>query len=174
MEDSKPNKIEVDFLTLAYNRFYDLYDEVMNDDFWGNKEWERFSKIKQAFDFVPWASLIFTSAVTGQNVAKIFDIIMSVDSERNKEINTSTLNGWLKDMVGQHPPAGLKNRRPRLNYITQTGTNPPEFTIFGAHTDFLHWSYKRFLDKGAREKFGFEGTGINWIFKEKRENSRKK
>ncbi len=130
-------------------------------------------KIKKAFDFVPWTPLIFTSAVTGQNVAKIFEIVMGVETEREKEISTSTLNGWLKEKIGQHPPAGLKNRRPKLNYITQTGTNPPEFTIFGAHTEFLHWSYKRFLDRGLREQFGFAGTAISWEFKEKRKNSRK-
>lgn len=131
-------------------------------------------KIKKAFDFVPWTPLVFTSAVTGQNVTKIFDIVMGVDTERDKEINTSTLNGWLRDKVDQHPPAGLKNRHPKLNYITQTGTNPPEFTIFGAHTEFLHWSYKRFLDREFREQFGFAGTAISWEFKEKRANSRKK
>lgn len=131
-------------------------------------------KIKHVFDFVPWAPLIFTSAVTGQNVTKIFDLVMGIDAEREKEIKTSTLNGWLRERVSQHPPAGLKNRHPRLNYMTQTGTNPPEFTVFGAHTEFLHWSYMRFLDREFREEYGFNGTGINWIFREKRENSRKK
>jgi len=131
-------------------------------------------KIKKAFDFVPWTPLIFTSAVTGQNVTKIFDIVMGVDTERDKEINTSTLNSWLHDMTDKHPPAGLKNRHPKLNYITQTGTNPPEFTVFGAHTEFLHWSYKRYLDRELREEFGFAGTAISWEFKEKRVNSRKK
>jgi len=131
-------------------------------------------KIIKAFNFVPWTPLIFTSAVTGQNVTKIFDIVMGVDTERDKEINTSTLNSWLKDQIDKHPPAGLKNRHPRLNYITQTGTNPPEFTVFGAHTEFLHWSYKRYLDREFREQFGFAGTAISWEFKEKRVNSRKK
>lgn len=130
-------------------------------------------KIKQAFDFVPWAPLIFTSAVTGQNVTKIFDLLMSAHSERSKKIKTAVLNNWLREQTDKHPPAGLKNRHPKLNYITQTGTNPPEFTVFGAHTDFLHWSYKRYLDRELREEFGFEGTAINWIFKEKHANTRK-
>ncbi len=147
------------------------WDSVEKDPFTRD---ELAPKIKKAFDFVPWTPLVFTSAVTGQNVTKLFDIVMGVDTERDKEINTSTLNGWLKDRLEQHPPAGLKNRRPKLNYITQTGTNPPEFTVFGAHTEFLHWSYKRFLDREFREQFGFTGTAIKWEFKEKRVNSRKK
>lgn len=130
-------------------------------------------KIKQAFDFVPWAPLIFTSAVTGQNVTKIFDLVMSVQGERSKEIKTAALNNWLKEQIDKHPPAGLKNRHPKLNYITQTATNPPEFTVFGAHTEFLHWSYKRYLDRELREEYGYEGTAVRWIFKEKRANSRK-
>lgn len=129
--------------------------------------------IKKAFDFVPWTPLVFTSAVTGQNVTKLFDIVLGVDTEREKEITTSELNSWLRDTAQQHPPAGLKNRHPKLNYITQTGTNPPEFTVFGAHTPFLHWSYKRYLDRVLREKYGFAGTAIRWEFKEKRKNSRR-
>ncbi len=97
---------------------------------------------------------------------------MNVNSERSKEIKTAALNSWLREQTDKHPPAGLKNRHPKLNYITQTGTNPPEFTVFGAHTEFLHWSYKRYLDRELREEFGFEGTAIRWIFKEKRANSR--
>jgi GTP-binding protein len=124
-------------------------------------------RIKKAFDFVPWASLIFTSAVTGQNVAKIFDIVLGVDVERDKKITTSKLNNWLRDMVDKHPPSGLKNRHPKLNYITQTGSKPPSFTVFGAHSPFLHWSYKRYLERELRQEFGFEGTAVRMEYKEK-------
>ena len=130
-------------------------------------------KIKEAFDFVAWTPLIFTSALTGQNVTKLFDIVLGVDSERNKQVTTAALNNWMRLMIDKHPPAGLKNRHPKLNYITQTSVNPPELTVFGSHTGFLHWSYKRYLDREFRIKFGYEGTAIRWVFKEKRPNSRK-
>lgn len=146
------------------------WDSIDKDSFTRD---ELAPKIMREFSFVPWTPLVFTSAVTGQNVTKLFDIVLGVDTEREKEITTSELNSWLRDMAQQHPPAGLKNRHPKLNYITQTGTNPPEFTIFGAHTPFLHWSYKRYLDRELREKYGFAGTAIRWEFKEKRENNRK-
>jgi GTP-binding protein len=127
-------------------------------------------KIQANFDFVPWAPLIFTSSVTGQNVTKIFDLVLNIDEQRKKRLKTVEINRWLRMMVDKHPPAGLKNRTPKLNYMVQETDNPiPAFKIFGAHTKFLHWSYRRFLEKGLREAFGFEGTAIQLWFIEKHE-----
>jgi GTP-binding protein len=127
-------------------------------------------RIKADFDFIPWAPLIFTSAVTGQNVTKIFDLAMEISQTREKRIKTVELNRWLRMMVDKHPPAGLKNRNPKLNYMVQEADNPiPAFKIFGAHTKFLHWSYRRYLERGLREAFGFEGTAIQLWFIEKHE-----
>lgn len=122
-------------------------------------------QIAHSFDFVPWAPLIFTSAVSGQNVTKLFDIVLDIDKARQKIIKTSELNRWLKDVVASHPPAGLKNRMPKLNYILQEEDNPTNFKVYGAHAKFLHWSYKRFMEKELRLKYGFEGTPIRfWFF----------
>jgi GTP-binding protein len=125
-------------------------------------------QIAANYDFVPWAPLIFTSAITGQNVTKIFDLTMEIDSERGKRIKTTELNKWLKQAIDAHPPAGLKNRAPKLNYMVQETDNPtPAFKIFGSQTKFLHWSYKRYLDSRMRQTFGYSGTPIELWFIEK-------
>ncbi len=120
------------------------------------------------YDFVPWAPLIFTSAVTGQNVTKLFDLAQEIDIERHKRIPTSELNKWLRQAIDTHPPAGLKNRSPKLNYMVQETDNPtPAFKIFGSHTKYVHWSYRRYLERRLREQYGFSGTAIQLWFIEK-------
>lgn len=127
-------------------------------------------QIAAAYDFVPWAPLIFTSAVTGQNVTKIFELALEIDGRRSTRITTSELNRWLRQMIDKHPPAGLKGRNPKLNYMVQEDDNPiPAFKIFGSQTKFLHWSYKRFLERGLRDKYNFEGTAVQLWFIEKHE-----
>ncbi len=126
------------------------------------------ARLKHEFVFVPWAPLIFTSSVTGQNVTKIFDLALDIDNERQRRIKTTELNRWLRNVVEMHPPAGLKNRTPKLNYIVQEDDNPnPSFKVFGAHTKFLHWSYKRFMERQLREQYSFNGTPIKFWFIEK-------
>ncbi|HEY4160994.1 MAG TPA: ribosome biogenesis GTPase Der [Candidatus Saccharimonadales bacterium] len=125
-------------------------------------------QVEAAFDFVPWAPLIFTSSVTGQNVTKIFDLVMQISETRKTRVSTRTLNNWLGQVIIKHPPAGLKNRAPKLNYMVQEDDNPtPAFKIFGSHTKFVHWSYRRYLERELREKFGFEGTSLEIWFIEK-------
>lgn len=124
-------------------------------------------QIVHNYDFVPWAPLIFTSAISGQNVAKLLEIVLDIDKRRHKQLKTAELNRWLKEVTEKHPPAGLKNRQPKLNYIVQEADNPTNFKIYGAHTKLLHWSYKRYLERELRERFGFEGTAIKFWFFEK-------
>lgn len=126
------------------------------------------AQIKADFDFVPWAPLIFVSSETGQNVTKIFDMVLDIDKTSKTSITTPELNRWLKKVVSSHPPAGLKNTIPKLNYIIQESDNPTNFKVYGAHTKFLHWSYKRYMERALRERFGFEGTPIRFWFFEKR------
>lgn len=129
--------------------------------------------IKRDFDFIPWAPLVFTSSVTGKNVTKLFDITLEIMQARSKKISTPELNRWLRHSVDAHPPAGLKNSHPKLNYIVQTDEPTPTFKVFGAHTRLLHWSYKRYLEKQLRLAYGFEGTAIKICYLEKREDRHK-
>lgn len=125
-------------------------------------------EIAEAFEFAPWAPLIFTSSVTGQNVTKIFDLVLEIDKNRLLKIKTSELNSWLQDALAGHPPAGLKNRTPKLNYIVQETDNPiPAFKIFGSQTKFIHWSYRRYLEKSLRTSYDYTGTPIQLWFIEK-------
>lgn len=125
-------------------------------------------QIQSDFIFVPWAPLIFTSAVTGQNVTKLFDLVLDIMKRRKQRMSTPELNRWLRSVVDAHPPAGLKNSTPKLNYIVQEDDNPiPSFKVFGAHTRLLHWSYKRFMERSLREKYDYAGTPIKFWFIEK-------
>lgn len=141
---------------------------------WDSAEKDAFTRdqlapqIRETYDFIPWAPLIFTSAVTGQNVTKLFELALDIYNERHKHIKTTDLNRWLREIVDKHPPAGLKGRLPKLNYIMQEeGNDSPNFKIYGAHTKLLHWSYKRYMERELREKYGFEGTAIKFWFFEK-------
>lgn len=128
-------------------------------------------QIAATFDFVPWAPLVFTSSVTGQNVTRLFDLAMEIDKRRQQRIPTSELNRWLRNVVDAHPPAGLKNRTPKLNYMVQEDDNPiPAFKVFGSQTRFLHWSYKRFMERSMREQYNYEGTPVQFWFIEKHES----
>ncbi|MEJ0073818.1 MAG: ribosome biogenesis GTPase Der [Candidatus Saccharibacteria bacterium] len=126
------------------------------------------ARIAAEYDFVPWAPLVFTSSVTGQNVTKLFDLILQITEARKTRISTRALNDWLGNVTAKHPPAGLKNRAPKLNYMVQEDDNPtPAFKIFGAHTKFVHWSYRRYLERELRAAFDFAGTAIQLWFIEK-------
>jgi len=125
-------------------------------------------QITANYEFVPWAPLIFTSAVTGHNVTKLFDLALDIDAKRQTRIQTNELNKWLRQAVDDHPPAGLKNRQPKLNYMVQETDNPtPAFKIFGSQTKYVHWSYRRYLEKRLRQAYGFEGTPVQLWFIEK-------
>jgi GTP-binding protein len=128
-------------------------------------------QIAVGFDFVAWAPLIFTSSVTGQNVTKIYDIALEITANRAKKISTNELNEWLHKTVSRHPPAGIKNFMPKLNYIVQeTDNDLPAFKIFGSQARAVHWSYKRYLERQLREAFGFEGSPIEIWFTDNKES----
>ncbi len=125
-------------------------------------------QIAETFNFVPWAPLIFTSAVTGKNVAQIFELALEIKQRRQQTFATKELNRWLQTVIYKHPPAGLKNRQPKLNYMVHEDDNPiPAFKIFGSQTKFLHWSYKRYLERNLREQYDFVGTPVQLWFIEK-------
>ena len=125
-------------------------------------------QIASHFPYVAWAPLIFTSAVTGQNVAKIYDLILEIAATRRQKLKTTELNRWLRQTVDRHPPAGLKNRQPKLNYIVQEDDMSfPSFKVFGSNTKYLHWSYKRYMENQFRRQWPFNGTPLKFWFIDK-------
>jgi GTP-binding protein len=126
-------------------------------------------KIAQTFNFIPWAPLIFTSSVTGQNVTKLFDLALDIDARRQQETKTRMLNDMLQKAIQKHPPAGLKNTHPKLRYMVQTDSSPPWFVIYGSNLKFVHWSYKRYLERLVRETYNFAGTPIKFSFRDEKQ-----
>lgn len=148
---------------------------------WDIKEKDAFTRddvapgIAYDFNFVPWAPLIFTSSETGKNVTKIFDLALEIMDRRAQSRTTRELNNWLKAVTDRHPPAGLKNRQPKLRYMVQEEGNPiPAFKVFGSQTRFLHWSYRRHMERMLREKWDYTGTPVQLWFIDRDEPKEKK
>lgn len=125
--------------------------------------------ITRTFNFTPWAPLIFTSSVTGQNVTKLFDLALDIDARRKQTVKTRLLNDMLQKAVQKHPPAGLKNTHPKLRYMVQTDNSPPWFVIYGSNLKFIHWSYKRYLERLLRETANFAGTPVKFSFRDEKQ-----
>ncbi len=122
-------------------------------------------ELERDFNFLPYAPVLITSSQTGQNVTRLFELATEIDATRHIEIKTSELNRILNDAIISHPPAGLKNTRPKPKYIVQTDTCPPWFVVHGRDLGLLHWSWKRFLERKIREKYPFVGTPIMFSFR---------
>lgn len=126
-------------------------------------------QISYHFKFTPYAPLIFTSSMTGQNVTKLFDLALDIYKRRHQELKTRGINDLLQRAITAHPPAGLKNSHPKLRYIVQTDTAPPWFVIYGSNLKFIHWSYKRYLERTLREAYDFAGTPIKLSFRDEKQ-----
>lgn len=126
-------------------------------------------QIANTFKFTPWAPLIFTSSVTGQNVTKLFDLALDIDIRRKQTTKTRALNDMLQQAIADHPPAGLKNTHPKLRYMVHTDTSPPWFVIYGSNLKFVHWSYKRYLERLLRETYNYTGTPIKFSFRDEKQ-----
>ncbi len=122
-------------------------------------------QLEQDFNFLPYAPVLITSSITGHNVTKLFELATEIDTTRHLEIKTSELNKILNEAIISHPPAGLKNTRPKPKYIVQTDTCPPWFVVHGRDLGLLHWSWKRFLERKIREQYPFVGTPIFFSFR---------
>ncbi|MBR3132148.1 ribosome biogenesis GTPase Der [Candidatus Saccharibacteria bacterium] len=121
--------------------------------------------LEQDFDFIPYAPVLVTSSETGKNVTKLFELATEINENRHLEIKTSELNKILNEAIVSHPPAGLKNTRPKPKYIVQTDVCPPWLVVHGREMELLHWSWKRFLERKIREKYPFVGTPIMFSFR---------
>ncbi len=146
MKKSTKSEVEV-----KKEKFVDLHTRVSR-------------RLAHDFNFVPWAPLIFTSSIDGKNVTKLFDLALEIMERRAQVIPTRELNRWLKTVTDRHPPAGLKNRQPKLRYMVQEDNPIPAFKIFGSQTKFLHWSYRRHMDRMMRETWDYSGTPVQLWF----------
>jgi len=124
-------------------------------------------EIRLHLKYLHYAPILFISALTGQRVNKVLDVINQVEEQTKKRISTSQLNRYFGEWVESHPPSLYKNRRVKLNYITQVSTAPPTFVIYANSPNGIHFSYERYLINQIRENFGFEGVSIRLKFRKK-------
>ena len=126
-------------------------------------------KIRDTLSFMPYAEMIFLSALSGQRVGKLYDLIDAVVENHAMRIQTGVLNEILADAVAMQQPPSDKGRRLKLFYMTQVSVKPPTFVIFVNDKKLMHFSYTRYIENQIREAFGFRGTPVRIIIRERGE-----
>jgi GTP-binding protein len=124
-------------------------------------------KVRERLKYLPYAPILFISALTGQRVSKVLDVIDRVSVQTRKRVPTSPLNKYFGKWVEEFPPPLYKGRRVKLNYITQVSAAPPTFVIYTNIHEGIHFSYERYLLNRMREAFGFEGVPVRLLFRKK-------
>jgi GTP-binding protein len=124
-------------------------------------------KVRDAFKFLAFAPVVFVSALTGQRVAKIMSVVEGVAAEFDRRVNTGELNRVLNEATRTHPPPMAQGRRLKFLYATQTGVRPPTFVFFVSKAEGVHFSYERYLTNQLREAFGFSGSPIRLVFRDR-------
>ena len=129
-------------------------------------------RIMGDLSFMSYAPVLFISAVTGQRVERIFDLINYVNDQSNMRIKTGMLNDVLGDAIARVQPPSDKGKRLKIYYMTQTGIKPPNFVIFCNNKELFHFSYQRYIENQIRATFGLEGTPIRMVIRQKGENDK--
>ncbi len=127
-------------------------------------------KIRQILSFMPYAEIMFISAKTGQRTGKIFDMIQMVLENNSMRVATGVLNEIVTEAVAMQQPPSDKGKRLRIYYVTQVAVKPPTFVIFVNDKELMHFSYTRYLENRIREAFGFKGTSLKFIIRERKED----
>ncbi|MBE5899124.1 MAG: ribosome biogenesis GTPase Der [Lachnospiraceae bacterium] len=136
-----------------------------------NKTVNKFSEnIRSILSFMPYASIIYISALTGQRLPKIYDMIDVVLANNSMRVATGVLNEIVFEAVAMHEPPSDKGRRLKIFYATQVAVKPPTFVIFVNDKKLMHFSYVRYLENRIRESFGFEGTSLKFIIRERNDD----
>ena len=127
------------------------------------------AKIRQVLSYLPYAEIMYVSAKTGQRLPKLFETIDMVIENQTLRISTGVLNEIMTEAVAMQQPPSDKGRRLKLYYITQVSVKPPTFIIFVNDKQLMHFSYVRYLENKIREAFGFKGTSLHFIIRERKE-----
>jgi GTP-binding protein len=130
-----------------------------------------FEKIlREELKFIPYAPIIYISALTGQRVNKILPKVLEVQEMRNQRISTADLNKWMRDVTIQHPPPSSGGKRVKFFYATQVTVAPPTIVLFVNKPEWVHFSYERYLENRLRELYPFEGTPVRLIYRARSED----
>ena len=127
-------------------------------------------KIRQILSFIPYAEILFISAKSGQRLNKIFELIDVVIENNSMRVATGVLNEIVTEAVAMQQPPTDKGKRLKIYYVTQVSVKPPTFVIFVNDKNLMHFSYTRYLENRIRDTFGFRGTALKFITRERKEN----
>ena len=142
------------------------WDAIEKDD---KTIYRHTEKIRQILSFMPYAEIIFISAKSGQRLNKIFERIDVVIANNSMRVATGVLNEIVTEAVAMQQPPSDKGKRLRIYYTTQVAVKPPTFVIFVNDKELMHFSYTRYLENRIRETFGFRGTALKFIIRERKE-----
>lgn len=142
------------------------WDAIEKND----KTMKKFTEdVREKLSYMPYAELLFISAETGQRLPKLFETIDMVIENHSLRVATGVLNEIMAEAVALNQPPSDKGKRLRLYYITQVSVKPPTFVIFVNDKELMHFSYTRYIENKIREAFGFKGTPLKFIIRERKE-----
>ncbi len=142
------------------------WDAIEKND----KTMKKFTEdVREKLSYMPYAELLFISAETGQRLPKLFELIDMVIENHSLRVATGVLNEIMAEAVALNQPPSDKGKRLRLYYITQVSVKPPTFVIFVNDKELMHFSYTRYIENKIREAFGFKGTPLKFIIRERKE-----
>ena len=127
------------------------------------------NKIREVLSFMPYAEILFISAKTGLRISRMFEAIDMVIENQTLRIQTGVLNEILTEAVAMQQPPSDKGKRLKIFYMTQVAVKPPTFVIFVNSKELMHFSYTRYLENKIRDAFGFRGTSLKFIVRERKE-----
>lgn len=145
------------------------WDAIEKDD---KTMYKYTQKIRETLSFMPYAEIMFVSAETGQRLPKLFEMIDMIIENQSLRIATGVLNEILSEAVALQQPPSDKGRRLKLYYITQVSVKPPTFVIFVNDRELMHFSYTRYLENKIRDTFGFRGTSLKFIIRERKDREK--
>ena len=134
--------------------------------------YEYTNKLKEILSFIPYAEYIFISAATGQRLTKLFELIDAVRQNQNLRVSTGVLNEIMSEAVAMQQPPSDKGKRLKIYYMTQVAGTPPTFVAFVNDKELFHFSYVRYLENQIRNAFGFRGTSLKFLIRERKEKDK--
>ncbi len=140
------------------------WDAVEKDEYTAD-QWLK--QLRREAPYLVWADIVFASALTGQRVERILNEALRVAEERYRRVPTGELNRLVMGAVRAHPPSHVRNRLPKIYYATQVGVAPPTFVVFVNDPSLVHFSYRRYLENRIRDEYGFLGTPIRLILRQR-------
>ena len=130
------------------------------------------NKLKETLSFMPYAEYIFISAETGQRLPKLFELVDAVRQNQNMRVATGVVNEIVSEAVAMQQPPSDKGKRLKIYYVTQVAVKPPTFVVFVNDKELMHFSYTRYLENQIRNAFGFRGTSLKFLIRERKDKDK--